>query len=284
MIYYAVVALVLLAFGAFLVYLTRQNERIMARTLGQYSAPTAQPEAPRLPNLPAVFYQDDAPRRYPQQAAPVSYAAPEIVTQTPTGTARSLQSDVAVPMAQAGFSGVVGAILAGGVAANLHAENVLSWALAGFALGLAGVWALNLWQSHRLLWKVEKIVGRSLDGDPFVGEPPDSGHVLLVNPDKARAQVAQAQAETARRVKTSDLLTFWTRCHTQGTAQRAHGIDAGSGVAFDRYNEMRDTLLRLGLAEWRNPASPKAGWRVVGDMAEGGALLAKHVKEQRHST
>lgn len=225
----------------------------------------------------------DPPRRQPQTVAAVTYA-PVVETVTPTGAARSLQADVAVPMAQAAFSGVVGAILAAMLAANLHFDGVLSWALGGFALGLAGVWALNLWQSNRLLVKVERVIQRDINGDGHIGQPPDSGHVLLVNPDRARAQVAQSQAETARRVKTSDLLTFWARCHAQGTAQRAHGVEAGSGAALGRYEEMRDTLFRLGLAEWKNPASVKAGWRVVGDMAEGGALLGKHVKEQRHST
>lgn len=259
---YAGVAICILV--GVLLYLGATNAR---RTAAHVNAELAAPAS-------------DPPRRLPQTVAPVAYV-PEVITQTPTGTARSLQADVAVPMAQAGFTGVVGAIVFASLATWLHFEGVLSWALAGFALGLAGVWALNLWQAHRLMWKVERVVGRDLDGDQHVGAPPDAGHLLLVNPDRARAQVAQSQAETARRVKTSDLLTFWTRCHTVGTAQRAHGIDAGSGAALKRYEEMRDTLLRLGLAEWKNPASPKAGWRVVGDMAEGGALLARHVKEQR---
>lgn len=203
-------------------------------------------------------------------------SVPEIITERPFGVPRTLQSDVAVPAAQAGISGIVGALI--GITVGILINTGIAYlALSGFVVGITLIWALSLWQSHRLLWIIERITRLDLDNDQQIGAP--TGHKLLINPGQARAKTTRAQAETQKRIYVSDLLDFWTRCNMIGTSQRDHGIEAGSGAALRRYEEMRDILFNLGLAEWKNPQSHNAGWRVVGDLDHGAQILAQHVRD-----
>ncbi len=201
----------------------------------------------------------------------------EIITRS-TGTQRNLQADVAVPIAQAVFSGFVGALL-GGTLSMFVDWDIWRMMLGGFVLGITSIWSINLWQSHRLLWTIEKVTRLDLDNDQKIGQPNEHG--MLINPERARNMMTRLEAEKHQWIRTSDLLDFWTRCHLVGTSQRDHGIDAGSGAALRRYEEMRDTLFRLGLAEWKNPESHNAGWRVIGDLETGTRILMQHMRDVR---
>lgn len=260
---YAGVALCILIGGALWLYATNQR-----RTAEHVNA-----------ELAAPAYDPEPPRRQPQTVAPMAYQ-PVVVTETPTGTARSLQSDVAVPMAQAGFTGIVGAILAAMLAANLRLDGVLSWALGGFALGLAGVWGLNLWQSNRLLviHKVERFTGHDLDGDGYEGAPPANG-AFTVNRDAASAKVkkivrAQAQADTL-----TAYLQFWTRCFVQGggTAYRKQGVKTVGSPEYQQWDAIRRELVRWGLLAWKRDEEGSETHTCI-SMEDGRQIILDHLQ------
>ena len=219
----------------------------------------------------------DPPRRQTQTVTPTAYV-PDVITQTPTGTVRSVQADVIVPMAQAGFTGVVGAFLAGGLALTVGAENVLPWLFGGFALGLAGVWALNLWQSHRLMWKIERVVGRDLDGDGYHGAPPEPG-TFTVNRAAAKAKAGRIVRETAKANTATAYRDFWIRCCTVGTAYRKHGITTVGSPEYAAWDAMRKEFVSMGLLGWHH-GIVGGKTNVLLDMAEGRAIIESHIQEK----
>jgi hypothetical protein len=218
-----------------------------------------------------------APVPYRQTVAPSAYL-PEIETVKPAGATRSLQADVLVPMAQAGFSGVVGALLAGLLAYGLQAANVLPWAGFGFALGLAGVWTLNLWQSHRLLWIVERVTHADLDNDQHIGPPPEPG-TFTVNRDAAKAKADQAVRTRVRADTLTAYLEFWARCCTSGTAYRRHGITTVGSDAYRAWDTMRREFVSLGLLSWKKGiVGSETAVRV--SMEDGVAIIRAHVQKK----
>jgi len=89
----------------------------------------------------------------------------------PTRPAK-LESDVWVPVAQAAFSGVIGALLAGTGAGLLgQGWRSLLWSGIGGAVTLGASWFIILGEHRRALEEVERIVGRDLNGDGMVGSP-----------------------------------------------------------------------------------------------------------------
>jgi hypothetical protein len=184
----------------------------------------------------------------------------------------ALESDVFVPGLQAVFTAVAAGIGSGLIAWALE----WSWKVPVVILGLslAGAWLWRLGVVSALLWQVESVMQRDFTGDGVAGKP---AHAFTVaNPQQARADVAQQQRTSEQDEKRARLLAFAHRCFTHGTSERAHGV-AATGPDRDRYLECRDVLLSLGLAQWRNPERPKAGWVMVGDEAGATDVISRHV-------
>ena len=134
-------------------------------------------------------------------------------------------------------------------------------------------WLWRMRVADGLLWEVERFTGRDLNGDGAVGEPPSQP--VLVNAWQARQEAAQVRAEDDAERERQALTAFLHRCFVAGTSETAHGVKA-SGPDRDTYVKQRDALLSLGIAAWRNPAKPRAGWRIVVSHQKAMELLSRY--------
>lgn len=190
-------------------------------------------------------------------------------TRTPT-RAPAVESDVLVPGLQA---------VATAIAATICAA-LLAWALGWSwrvpivvgALALAAGWLWRLGIVTALLWQVETLTGADVTGDGAVGRPA----YLLANPVQAQQAVAQEARQAETEAKRAELLRFVDACLTNGTAEGKHGVKA-AGPDRAAYLEKRDALMRLGIARWKNPARPRAGWEIACSRARAHQIIRQHV-------
>ena len=195
---------------------------------------------------------------------PTQQAEPFMVeTRVPVGESR-LTTHVIVPFLQAL------------VTMLLIAGDVLLWQWRPVA-GVVGVIGLLVWVwrvllGDRLLWKLETITGRELDGTPGLGQP--SGAPTLLNPQEARRNIATQETQTSDVPRVKE---FVTRCFMEGTSEGAQHIRPNT-VDRENYVECRDALLSLGLAKWRNEANHSAGWDMVLDIEKTLAMVEKHIR------
>jgi hypothetical protein len=106
----------------------------------------------------------------------------------PVNRQRSLISDYVVPLLQAVTTGFFIGLGAGFV--------IGSWS-GGVGTGLVvttGFWLLRQFDDRRLLWKIERIVGRDLDQDHHVGEPE-----LEPEPSQPTARTVQIEHTNRKR-------------------------------------------------------------------------------------
>lgn len=183
----------------------------------------------------------------------------------------TIESDFLLPVLQA-FGVASSAMIVAAVLAwyfDWHWRVVLLV----FGLALAYMLVARLRHMDSLLWSVETLTGHDLNGDGHTGQP---GHVALVNPALARAAAAHDVDATAQAAARAELLAFLHRCYVTGTAEAAHGVKAG-GPDRDAYLRQRDALMQLGIATWKNPTRPKAGWRLSVSYQKAQELVARHV-------
>lgn len=201
------------------------------------------------------------------------------VTQYETRKAQravSMEADVRVPFAQAGLTACAFGIMAG----------LLAWAagwswrvpVVAFALVLASAWLWRLRLADALLWQIETITQRDLDGDRQVGRPGprSSAATLLVNPSEARATAGRIQRANADDAELVDLLAFVNRCANLGTSEAAQGIPPAP-AARAAFARKRDVLIDLGVAAWRDPERRRLGWQLTMTPAQATPLLRRHV-------
>ena len=205
------------------------------------------------------------------QANQVDDAGPVYERRTARGSL-ALESDVFVPGLQAVFTALVFAVMAGLLAWALGWSWRVPVAVLGLSLGLAWLWRLRLVDA--LLWQVETLTGRDMTGDGRIGKPTRA--YTTVNAHDARAQAQRSQRDTEAETQRAALVAFVHRCSTAGTSEIAHGIKA-SGPDRDAYVRARDVLLALGIAQWRNPERPRAGWQMAVSESEALALLKVHL-------
>lgn len=183
-----------------------------------------------------------------------------------------LESDVRVPLAQAVLTALAAGILAA-CAAWAFGWPARTVALV-FGVSLAAAWLWRLRLADSLLWATETITGRDVNRDGAIGRPAQS--FTLANPAQARQDAAQHVATAEDAAARAELLAFVHRCYTVGTSEGAHGVKA-SGPDRAAYVRQRDALLALGIAAWRNPERPRAGWKMAVSYQRATELIAKHV-------
>jgi hypothetical protein len=287
---YVILALGGLTILLLFVALTRANVRSMQQTIDDATRPTWTPDPrPGPPSFgPLLRFGLDDLTVIEGDARPLP-ALPADVTPTPTlrlppapsgwevsrwtpARAPTPASDLAVPLGQA-----LGLALAVGIGGGLVAW-ALSWSwrvvalAAGATLVLAVLWRLRV--ADGLLQVVETAIGKDLTGDGRIGRPVVA--YGLANPAVARAAVARETRQAADDARLQELLAFADKCYLVGCSEAAHGVTA-SGPDRAAFVEKRDALLRLGVAAWRHPDRPKAGWRMAVDQARARELLAHHV-------
>lgn len=232
---------------------------------------------PAEPGRELVPYTEPARRSWPiiridlptadDDPAPAMTWEKRTAQRTPT-----TDTDVAVPMLQAVFTALAAGIMAGCLA------FVFGWPVRVVALvfgvALASSWLWRLRLADSLLWATESITGRDVNRDGAIGRPAQS--FTLANPAQARSDAAQHVATAEHEAARAELLAFVHRCYTVGTSEGAHGVKA-SGPDRAAYVRQRDVLMSLGVATWRNPERPRAGWKMAVSYARAAELIARHV-------
>jgi len=149
---------------------------------------------------------------------------------------------------------------------------VFAWSvnivIVSFGLSLCLIWFYRLHLFDGLLMQLETIVQSDINQDGQIG------HLVVRNASRAKATTAKTIAERANEDKIKGLQDFVERAYTIGTSESAMGIKPNSR---NRYLENRDVLMRLGLAQWRNPQNTKAGWVMTCDKDTTYAAIATHV-------
>ena len=198
-------------------------------------------------------------------------AAPQIETRT-AQRAPSRESDLVVPAGQA--LALALAVLIGGGALALALGLSGRLVLAAFGVALIGGWLWRLRVADGLLWAVETATGLDYNHDGNIGKPQHA--YTTMQAAAARETVARETRETAQSAERAALLAFVDRCYMRGTSEAAHGVKA-TGPDRAEYVGKRDVLLKLGVAAWRNPEKPRAGWRMVVSPHTARQLVEKHV-------
>lgn len=133
----------------------------------------------------------------------------------------------------------------------------------GFSLLVTWFWRLRLFDG--LLFAVERITQTDLTGDNQIGKP---SHLIVKNAPVARSKAQSQIKESTTHTRLSALETFTKKCYSIGTSESAQGIKPNDRAT---YLENRDTLFRLGIADWKS-SNPKSGWKML--LPEDAALEA----------
>jgi hypothetical protein len=193
-------------------------------------------------------------------------------TKREPARAASLESDVWVPSLQALLSGVFAGLAGGAVAHVITLDRAMFIGITTGAVCAGLVWAAQVRDHNRLLWKVEEIVGADVDGDGVVGEPPrPEVHEQLVLVHGA----GRAPEQSLRR----RFEEFVRGCERMGTAQNYW--EQTRKLDRSEYLQWRDSLIRLGWGKWRSPGSPNQGWELIASADE---VIAGMFREPPHPT
>lgn len=222
-------------------------------------------------------------QRQPDRFAPIiniSLPRAQSAEDAPGGMTwerRTLQRE---PTVQSDF--VLPVLQAFGVAASaLILTALMAWAFGWgwrvvavtFGLALAYMLIARIRHMDSLLWSVETLTGTDINRDGHTGQP---ATLTLANPAMARSEAARDVDATEQAAARAELVAFLHRCYTVGTAETAHGVKAG-GPDRDAYLRQRDALMQLGIATWKNPGRPKAGWKMAVSYAKAQEIIGRHV-------
>jgi len=184
----------------------------------------------------------------------------------------TVASDWAVPLLQALTLAVVPtlAVIAGYCAIRYDVPELF---------GVAVFFLMVAWLLHRrmddvreTIWRTETAQNVDIDGDGVVGRPK---RPMVVNGPSAR-DVDTPDVDGAR------LEEFVNACYRPATRKhpRANSVRAlrDAGFTDAETEEFRELLIRLGIARWRTPGDPKAGWVLTASREATLAVVRQHVE------
>ena len=208
-------------------------------------------------------FESAVPAIAPAQSGP---RFSEAERRTPARAA-SVESDVLVPATQALITGTVSLIP--GIALTIAAQWpwYSPFLIAG---GVIALFWLYLLDAHRkLLWSVETIINRDVDGDGATGKPEPARTVRVEVQRQKTTEIddlpgpADALADFA-----AGVLSHRYSFSERGAARAGYGATA--------FKQLRATFVARGWAQWRNPDAPQQGI----DLRHTGAAILKQLAER----
>lgn len=189
-----------------------------------------------------------------------------------------MESDVMVPLAQSVITGIAGGVVAGSVAALRGAGWwSLLWAAAGGAATWGASWMVLLNTTRSLMWEVERIVGRDLDGDGDVGEPVGQREPIRVESLErdARDRVKRIRYVTLPvGVTDDDLARIAQAALVDELPFSRRGL--AEVISPDKYTGISRAMLEGGLLSFSNGRNNANGVVLTG---AGRAFLRQYVPE-----
>lgn len=243
------------AFLLILRSLSRKNDRQTEEAIRGKPADPPKRYNMDLPNPPSATEL----WRYAAEVAnpgPAGAAAPAAVETWRPARVPSVESDVIVPILQALITAACAALASG--AAAWWIEIARPWQIAGgaFIIVLPAAWLWRMGIFSGLLEAGERITGRDLNRDTYVGEP----HPMITN-----LPAPDPNTEKQRRLHQflDDALAHGTTYAQMQTA----------GYSVRDWTLYRDTLTKLGATA----PTPKGGWQLAVTAEEAHSLINGHV-------
>lgn len=207
----------------------------------------------------------------------------EIENTTPH-RAPKLESDVAVPAAMSAIIGL--AVSIGVFVIALATNRTLATALQFGSIAFIGTFLVALFQRLGVIDNGlnvrEKITQTDTDDDSDTGEE-NTTHNMLQNPGQAREVSNKIASGNGGALRTAELLSFVTRCATIGTSEAKLGIGT-SPQQRQQYKQLRDSLIELGIAEWKNEERRALGWELRMTPEQAAPIISAHVKQLHNLT
>ena len=176
------------------------------------------------------------------------------VRSMPTSSARSFESHFSTPFAIALATG--GLILVGGWALGLYLKDAIGVGI----VSTVGVWLWQVFDDRTLLRVREVFQNEDLDGDGYVGEPPQKSlRIEIAEQHKSGAWVGFFESPIEEPV-----LGQFARAVLAGrpTGERKW-TGAGQPFSVGEYVAFRDELLQHGLVRWKNEQHHRQGFKLT---------------------
>lgn len=186
----------------------------------------------------------------------------------------SVESDWSVPLLQAGTCAVAALLAASAGALALGWSWKVPLAAAGVGFAIAWLWRLRIVDA--LLWQIETITQRDVNGDRSIGKPRPASQPIVVNPYAARAEAGRIQKANIAQAELVDMLSFVTKCANVGTSEKAQGVPP-SPSAREAYAKKRDLLIALGIAQWKDTERRRLGWQLTMTPSQATPILRRHL-------
>lgn len=214
-------------------------------------------------------------RPYRNDAATVAFSQPQASREAPTGFP-SMDTHVRIPLRQAMISGLfdapVGAVIGLGaglsIALMTDAASLDSFTLSAYVLitgtgGLIGgmvsfckrakvEWPKRLNAYDALLW-IEEITDLDLNGDGEIGEPESETLKIELHDQSGRPRLLlELNTDRERFSELARLVVVVKEGFSEETAKKV-------GYSRKEWEEIRDNLIDLGVAAWKDKKHHKQG-------------------------
>lgn len=202
------------------------------------------------------------PKRLPTTLPPPAAEPFMVETRPLVPGAERVESHLFVPVGQTLFS----AFLLGITVLAFEWRAGAGW----FMVAIDAIWFIRIF-GHEVVFVLERLLRRDIDGDTITGKPPTPKPGFVVNGWSAR----HAMIEQEVRANQESLIAFWYLCASYAKpTEEALDIPPDDRENFAAY---RDQLIQAGVAAWDNPAHHRAGWHLVGKAEDAARILHKHV-------
>jgi hypothetical protein len=127
--------------------------------------------------------------------------------ESPVTQGNNIEGQVLVPMAQSAVTATAVGLLSVGalVAVGLDWQQVLTGGLAVFGVVFTGQWLYLMTDTRRMLWQVERLINRDLDGDGETGKP---GKTLNINVSSTENKNMHMDRLHLEGINPDDFVTF----------------------------------------------------------------------------
>jgi len=194
-----------------------------------------------------------APAPWQKDAAPADYAGYDYQRRSPAREP-NLQADVFVPAAQSLLTGVaIGVPTAAGLGLLGYTTGQALTGGAGLGLlTITGTWLIKLGIHNSLLWAIETVTGRDIDGDGETGEPepePEPEPVKLEVSHPTHTKEYHGLRFELPNGVTMGLFAAWANQVVNGIQTPARANWVGNGKPFSRgqYDNFLKALTKAGI-------------------------------------
>lgn len=163
---------------------------------------------------------------------------------------------IALPLIQAIISGLVAGLLTYALAMLTGQGRAGVWALTVGALTAAALWFASLRSWRMIVYRLEEYTQHDLDGNRTIGdpgEPPEPIRIEVSQNDGAHVDFVELPASQEQ------IVSLAVGLLNGATLSEAAWSGAGNIFTRAEFSQLRNELIKRGLAAWNNPRTPARG-------------------------